>query len=380
MSDKRVEEREFVRAVGLDASDLEWLVKDAPEVPADVAERVRRRVHANVAAPVPAPVAVLPSAPNRLRTWSVARFAAAAALVVALGGTVLVSTNASARELFQDMVRFIPGLGLKATDHQTQLLSQPIPVTTDEGGGAITAVVAATDRTHVRVELDVRSIAGPTEGTYWGLVPHRRTEFPADLVLPDGNRLLTHAIKYRVDEGKLMATFEFEALPAQVERMRLEVASFQGSTLNLAADISLVPAAAVTLPVAVPVTPPPAQVHGVEVGVAHYMLDGDLIRASVTVKPATSEAKLAHGLQNEPSWLELTDNLGNRYELVPQSSDRLKEFDTTFNLVFQGPLKEGATELTFTVPKVYMQEEGQFYYEQSVADWPVGEVRQLDQV
>ncbi|HYF93675.1 MAG TPA: hypothetical protein VD969_15785 [Symbiobacteriaceae bacterium] len=93
------EEREFMKAVGLDAHDLEWLVQGAPAVPAAVAARVLR-------------VARLKTAPLERRPWRLRQWGVATAAAVVLFGLTAALSHEQVQAVIREWMLPVPGFGI----------------------------------------------------------------------------------------------------------------------------------------------------------------------------------------------------------------------------------------------------------------------------
>jgi hypothetical protein len=382
LADKRMDEQEFVQAVGLNANDLEWIVQGAPPVSADVRERIRRQVHeqtAKVAEPTAEAVELVatPTAPRR--RWNPGRIAAAAALVMALSATAVLGGSAQAREALLGLFHLVPGMGITQATDESLALAAPLTVESAGTEATILAAVAGPERTEVK--LKITGLPGgrnrESDGTYSGNAPKFRPEFPAELVLPDGVRMAPYVIKYQYERGTLSATFSFDALPAGTSKIRLEVPTYRDVPLNVAADIPLTDAATVVASV-VDLTGAATELQGIKVEALQYAVDQDLIRFRVGITPLGAIV-LDHGNWDAANWVSLTDDAGRTYPLSTEDSDRLAVASPSHNAAFAGPLPSDATQLNLTVPKLFVREPGTATLELDVPELAIGDSMPIGQ-
>lgn len=373
MADNQIsngDDREFARAVGLDSNDLEWLVQDAPAVAPDVRDRIRQRVHDGVTA------AVSP-APARRRPWL--RAAAAAAILLAVSGTALVATSAEAREAILNLFRVVPNLGITATDEQTMALAAPLAIASTGTDATILAAVAGPEQTQIRLRINgLEQKPGLWhDGSLSSHPPVLRPEFPTELVLPDGQRLIASEIKLFFQNGTLNLTLTFDAVPPGTTAFRLEMPHWQDLALGVSADIPLSKAAADALQAA-EVSDNATEHAGIKVEAQHYAIDDALVRINMEITPLDQQTKLDHTIRYKPEWVRLTDNAGRQYPFSVPDSDRLAQHKTAYNVAFNGPLAQGATQLTLTVPELYVQETGNATVELDLAGLEPGQSKPVE--
>jgi hypothetical protein len=344
------DDQEFTRAVGLDSNDLEWLVKDAPAVAPAVRDRIRCRVHEGVA-PQTAP------APARRRPWT--RVAAAAAILLAVSGTALVAGSAEAREKIMSLFRLVPNLGITATDEQSRALAAPLQIASAGTDATILAAVAGPESTQIRLRINgLEQKPGLMQnGSLSSNPPVLRPEFPAELVLPDGERLIASEIQLYFEKGTLNLTVTFGAVPPGTTSFRLEMPKYKELALGVSAEIPLSKAAAVALQAA-EVSGAATEHAGIKVEAHHYAIDNNLVRVSMGITPVSQGLELDHTIGYKPEWVGLTDDTGRGYTFSVVESDLLFGPNPAYNVAFAGPLAPGARQLTLTVPELYVAEEG----------------------
>ncbi|MGE5674138.1 MAG: hypothetical protein ACM3XM_09635 [Mycobacterium leprae] len=378
MFDKRMDERAFLQSVGLDPDNLDWLVKDAPPVAADVRERIRRRVQAKIDAPAPAVIVPAPGS----RRWRFARVATAAALLLIALASTFVATSEAAQEKLKALFLLVPGFGIKAADTQTRVLASPLAIRAAGVEGLITAVVAGPERTEVR--LRIPGLAGRAGGPQLGSAgsdehhePAYLPNFPAVLVLPDGTRLRPYSMEHRFGQDGLTATLIFGKLPGGVDSVRLEVPSYFEIPLNLEAQIHLTPVDAAHYAEAQPVTGAFVR-DGIKVEALQMAGDGDLIRFNLSVVPTVPYVTLDEDFRSVP-WVSLTDNRGQAYPWNGKESDMFTGRKQVYSVAFAGPLPPGTESLTLTMEQLYIKDRGSAPLVLNVADMAVGDSRTLSQ-
>ncbi|HWI66379.1 MAG TPA: hypothetical protein VNT75_31500 [Symbiobacteriaceae bacterium] len=366
------EEQEFMKAVGLDSDNLEWLVQEAPAVSDETTARVLEKTRLKVA------LAPLTQARPR-RTFRLPRWAAvAAAALVICTATVAVSPTVQAA--LKSLLQLIPGFGVTAVTPGNLVLANPVTVSDDTRKMTVTGLHGTETETVVQLEWDgLSKTADVTPDFAPGLA----------LVLPDGTRLERKTLNFngQVGTGKLLLKITFPALPAGTRNVRLELPRLFEQTNPVGTLLTLSPAESANLAEAIPVNGG-AQKENVSLSVSHLALDGDRIRLMVRTDPAATNiravaADLMNGSIPPGTILQLKDDQGNSYPLLFEEtalsmndggSRTLREGGSSvwtrgpaplltrtspsFTAVFAGPLRPGAKRLTLTLQQAEVVETG----------------------
>lgn len=340
------EEREFLKATGLDVNQLEPLMADAPGLPQDVLERIRvgARAKAGVV-PEPEPAA-LPAARRRFRPW----VAAAALLVVA--GAVALSQSDGAMAAIHRLVRLVPGIGLTEADVGTLVMPSPVSVELDGQQLTITGLISSSDGTQLRYEI---------EGLSWEKQISDVSGFPfrAALRLADGTELDEFSSVGSAREGSMSGIIWFAAPPRPTEAFTLSITPVDSSVAPFEVTIPVVDAALAGLPEAVEGGWSRERM-GIRVGVPFWTVQGDRIVLNLEVRAPEGIRieEVGEVFKDHRLLPVLTDDRGRTYPLIEEESRLRKNSFEPVSLVFQGPVASDAGVLRLHVPVVRIADMG----------------------
>lgn len=384
-----------MKAVGLDGDNLEWLVQDAPAVPADLQERVLRKAQHKI---VQVPLAEGWRPIYRLPRWA----AVAAAMLVIFGATVALSPSVQAA--LRSLIRLIPGFGVTEVAPDHLVLAQPVTVADGTRQVTVTGVHGGPAGTVVHLR--------------WAGIPARTVEKPVDrtdfdhvmpggsfgLVLPDGTRLVQTRLtsSQETGTGSALLSIHFPPLPAATRSARLELPAMFKVTNPVSAMLTLTEAGE-SNSVAVVDVDSKDQKQGVTIGVSHLAIDGDRIRLVVSTRYSDPQSAQTGVELMRKSGISLTDDLGNTYpllwdETVLSASDSGSRSLYTggssmslwrrpggplggsdFTAVFAGPVRPGAKSLRLRIETAELEALGSGSLRIAASDLPVGQVKDVHQ-
>lgn len=338
--DFTAEEREFLKAAGLDTSQLEPLVADAPALPEDVLERIRTGARAKVGeAPEPEAV-VRPAVRRRFRPW-----VAAAALLV-FAGAVALSQSDGAMAAIQRLVRLVPGIGLTEADVGTLVMPSPVSVEQDGQQLTITGLIGSSDGTELRYE-----IKGLPREKQISDVPG--FPFVAALRLADGTELHELSSAGAVGEGTMSGIIWFAAPPHPTEAFTFSITPVDSGVAPFEVRIPVVDAAVAGLPEAVE-GGWSAERLGIRIGVPYWTVQDDriVLNLEVGALQGTRIEEVGEVLEDQSVLPVLADDQGRTYPLIAEESKLRKNSFEPVSLVFQGPIAPDASVLRLQVPVV----------------------------
>lgn len=335
--DFTAEERSFLKDVGLDTTQLEPLVADAPSLPQDVLERIRSGARAKAGA---ASASVVRPSPRlrRFRPW----LAAAAALLI--GGGVALSQSDGAMAAIRRLVRLVPGIGLTEADAGTLVLTSPVSVEQDGQQLTITGLVSSRDGTELRYEIEGLSLEHDDAN-----IPGY--PFRSVLRLADGTRLAESTMSFGAADGIVSGVIWFAPLPHATDAFTFAITPVGSSVAPFEVTVPVVDAGAAGLPEAVEGGWSEERL-GVRIGVPHWTVQGDriLLNLETALPEGSSLQEVGESLEDRGLLPVLTDDLGRTYPLIAEESQLYENPGQPVSLVFQGPLLSEVRTLRLTVP------------------------------
>ncbi len=355
MTDSRLtpEEQAFLAETGLRPDDLAPLVADAPPLPADALDRIRRRarekagIDGGSGLPAAVPVPEAGAAPARAFRRRTGRWlAAAAAALLLTAATAALAYPEQAVAAIERLVRLVPGIGLTETDGETWVL--PEPVTVERDGVRVTVEGFVSDPEGARLQLRVR---WPPPAEPVKAVTDRAAD-PPELRLPDGTAVQRRTGYLAGGSTVMVGSYDYGALPAGTRAVVVVLPYLAGTSGPVEVPLTLVNAAEAGLAEGRP-GDWSEENRGIQVGVSHWAAADDRIVLSLDARLPDGTTVTGYRQWVSPGrWVEpqLTDDRGRTYPL----SDFESQLSVTQGrAVFWGPLAPDATRLTFTVP--YLQ-------------------------
>ncbi|MBP2019587.1 hypothetical protein J2Z79_003029 [Symbiobacterium terraclitae] len=371
MSDRQrsPEEQAFLAETGLHPDDPAHLVDDAPPLPAETLARIRNRAREKAglaaapaqalpsphspasqarflpspdsqASPVPSPPSAKSPAPTRrTRRW----LAAAAAALILVGGTVFLSDPGGALAAIQRLVRLVPGIGLRETDGETWVITEPVSVQLGDVRVTVIGFISSPEETYLRLR------------TEWppspAMVKARSLPDSAspELRLPDGTVMRSRQGFTSGGSREMSGKYAYGPLPPGTRDVVVVIPHLSGGSASVEIPLTLVNAAEAGLAEAYPGSWSEER-HGVRVGVPHWTAAGDRIVLALDAR--LPKGVVVHeygddfGLDHKGQPM-LTDDQGRTYPLISAESDLI---GTPGRAVFRGPLAPDARRLTLTVP------------------------------
>ncbi len=355
MTDSRLtpEEQAFLAETGLRPDDLAPLVADAPPLPADALDRIRRRarekagIDGGSGLPAAVPVPEAGAAPARAFRRRTGRWlAAAAAALLLTAATAALAYPEQALAAIQRLVRLVPGIGLTETDGETWVL--PEPVTVERDGVRVTVEGFVSDREGARLRFRVQW--PPLSDGAKAIT--RRAADPPELRLPDGASVLKGTGSVAGSETDMVGSYVYAPLPAGTREVVVVLPYLARASGPVEIPLSLANAAEAGLAEGRPGSWS-GESRGIQVGVSHWAAAGDRIVLSLDARVPDGTTVSGYRPWLSPGrWAgpTLTDDRGRIYPLNDFESQLT---GTQGRAVFRGPLAAGATRLTLTVP--YLQ-------------------------
>jgi len=391
-TDLHPDEQAFLAETGLRPDDLAGLVEDAPPLPADTLARIRgrTRVKAGIAAPemngdsgpsgaagiassmpaAPAASRREPSSPRRRsRRW----LAVAAAGLVLVGATAAAASPERAMASIQRLVRLVPGIGLTETGSETWILPEPVSVVQDGVQVTVMGFLSSPEETRLQLSVDWPPWSDQDKnGAGYQITS-------PELRLRDGTVLRSHRGSASGGSRSLLGDYGYGPLPGGTSELVVIVPHLSDVSGAVRIPLTLVNATEALLTEAHPGNWSEER-QGLQVGVPHWVADGDRILVNLAARPPEGVAVTEFGDPFAPDRTvqpRLTDDKGRSYPLVVQES-RLR--GSRSYAVFQGPLAADAEQLTLMVPSLRLVDQSaEAPFTVPLAELPEGEPVNLNQ-